>query len=389
MSVENLIEPDSFTFPENISLDLHDIIGILLRERLLSDTRFGCAKLLEVSDGAWPASSLPLEQQRAFIDFEAPKVGYFLKLLGEKPGQRDEDSVVEPHIFLHEDLRTQRELDVEEVESIFWAVKNHDSGFLLHHALQLVLDYLPKSATLRIRTSDGYSFTCAPQSFMVAEMDVLPKKTIFINATHPRTVVNNGKKREIHMDQYVFGEHFFAEPWVCLVFLPDEKELGQKPNRDDDKCVMLDINLPVLGARGPGGEPFALERRNVYHNELLPRAGTEEDLDLTQSPRIHATNREKAQPAIDLAKRILGRLERFARKEEFYCSYCGKAAPKVQCSRCHGKSRYCGAACQKKAWPYHKTWCKTDAAAPQEAEKDTDVEMKDRFFFPHVIIAIS
>ncbi|KAL5501702.1 hypothetical protein ACEPAH_8962 [Sanghuangporus vaninii] len=318
MSVENLIEPDSFTFPENILLDLHDIIGILLRERLLSDTRFGRAKLLEVSDGAWPASSLPIEQQRAFIDCEAPKVGYFLKLLGEKPGG-DEDSVVEPHIFLHEGLRTQRELDVEEVESIFWAVKNHDSGFLLHHALQLVLDYLPKSATLRIRTSDGYSFTSTPQSFMVAEMDVLPKKTIFINATHPRTVVNNGKKREIHMDQYVFGEHFFAEPWVCLVFPPEEKELSQKkPNRDDDKCVVLDINLPVLGARGPGGEPFALERRNVYHNKLLPRAGTEEDLDLTQSPRIHATSREKAQPAVDLAKRILGRLERFARKEEFY-----------------------------------------------------------------------
>lgn len=371
MSIEELIEPGLFVFPENITLDLHDIIGILLRERLLSDRRFGRAKLFEVSDGAWPASCLPLEQQQAFTDREAPKVGYFLKLVGESG---EDDAVVEPHNFLHEALRTSRELDVEEVENIFWTVKNHDSGFLLHHVLQLVLDYLPKSATLRIRTPDGYSFTCTPQSFIVAEMDVLAPKVIFISATHPR---NGNKNKEIHIDQYTFGDHWIPEPWVYLVFASDEKDLNQKPNREDEKSVILDINVLALGARGSGGEPFALERRNAYHNKLLLKAKTREDIELRQSPRIHSINREKAEPAVDLAKRVLARLEKFARNQEFYCSYCGKATPKSQCSRCRGKSRYCSAACQKKAWPYHKVWCKIDAAAPQETKKDEDVEMKD------------
>ena len=45
------IDPKDFTFSENIILNLHDLVGILLHEFRQMDTVFRYSKLLEVADG--------------------------------------------------------------------------------------------------------------------------------------------------------------------------------------------------------------------------------------------------------------------------------------------------------------------------------------------------
>ena len=40
------------------------------------------------------------------------------------------------------------------------------------------------------------------------------------------------------------------------------------------------------------------------------------------------------------------------------CAACGKHAPRSKCARCRRVS-YCGADCQRRAWPEHKRWCCT------------------------------
>lgn len=369
-SSETLIPTSSFKFSQNLTFDLHDIIGILLNERLLSEPRFGRANLFEISDGAWPASCIPLEYQSTFMGRPSPKVGYFVRSLSQEI--TDPALIVRPDNFLHEDMRTMRELDTEEVESIFWRVRNHDSSFFLHHALQLVLDYLPASTALRMRTPGGLVMTCAPQSFAVAEMGVLPRRTTYINHIQPRRTKNG--PIQVQLDQYTFGERHLHVPWVYLIFGKDEDLV---PDRGNGKCIAVDVNSLTLGLRGLGGEPFVMERRNVYHDvpKMLPRV-VDEDLELIQSARIFATSEKKAKPAVELAIRVLARLEKITRGEKF-CAYCGETAPKAQCSRCRGKSRYCGSSCQRKAWSYHKLWCKIDAAATELITKpDTDAEMR-------------
>ncbi|EJC97885.1 uncharacterized protein FOMMEDRAFT_32123 [Fomitiporia mediterranea MF3/22] len=373
MSTEDLIPPNSFSFPENIKLDLHDLVVILLRERLLSDTRFPHARLLETCDGSHPPSHVPQNSQESFRLRDTPKVGYFLlNNSNGKDGAAEGEGGpnAEPSTFLHEKAKPYTDLEEDEVETAFWRVKNHDSGYMLHHALQLVLDSLPKSTKLRIRTPDGFEFSCSAQSFAVAEMDILPKELVYIN--NMERLEHEEKHIEMAMDQYVFAEKHVSEPWVYLVF---GKTNDLPTKRRNTQCVALDINASVLGLRGSAGEPFVMERRKTYHEQLLPRVA-EEDLELNQSQRIYAINLEDSGPAAELAKRILSRLERITRGEERYCSYCGKTAPKSQCSKCRGKSQYCGSLCQRKAWSYHKRWCKIDAAAADLPKLENDVEMK-------------
>ena len=50
------------------------------------------------------------------------------------------------------------------------------------------------------------------------------------------------------------------------------------------------------------------------------------------------------------------------------CLACGKLGVKSLCSRCRSVS-FCGAACQKAAWPGHKKECKRIVREKAEAEK--------------------
>ncbi|THH06192.1 hypothetical protein EW145_g4253 [Phellinidium pouzarii] len=366
--LDQYIDPNSYTFAENLTFDLHDIVNILLRERLLSEPRFKHSQLLEVCDGSWPVSTVPLKVQEMWSSLGSPKVGYFLT---EDAGVSDADPPVEPHNFLRPNVISARELDTEEVETMYWRIKHHDSGFILCSALQLVLDTLPQSTSLRVRTSQGFAMTCGAQSFVVAEMQVFPKETTYICNFKPRPDIEPTK---VEMLQYLTGEKLESIPWIYLVF--GEPTL-ETPNFIADKRVAVDLVSPMLGMRGPGGETFVMESMNTYHHKILPRYATA-DLDHVISYRINPQVKQQAIQPMEIAMRVLSRLEKIARGEEAYCGYCGKTAPKAQCSRCRKKTKYCAAACQKKAWKYHKTWCKIDAASEHENDmKDTDVAMDD------------
>jgi hypothetical protein len=54
-----------------------------------------------------------------------------------------------------------------ELEMYFWDIRHHDSGYKLAHAMQLVLDALPTTTKLRIRTSQGH---LPASSFSIVEV---------------------------------------------------------------------------------------------------------------------------------------------------------------------------------------------------------------------------
>lgn len=279
---------------------------------------------------------------------------------------------IEPSDFLDEDFRCSRELDSEVVETIFWRVHTHNRNFLLHHALQIVLDTLPpKQTTLRIRTSSGDVLSTSPRSFIITEMDVTPLSLLYIANFERRPDSKVFKNVAVTINQYTHGEQGIglSYPWISLTFVPSSKRPSPDEPPDADEIasenspdnISLDLCLPGLNnVRGLGHEIFALEKSSIYHNKLLPK-GCDADILPIHSSRIDALSPERAQPAHELAGRVLTRLEKILTTGQRYCAYCGKEDPKTQCSRCKGKNIYCGQTCQKKAWPYHKVWCKVDA----------------------------
>ncbi|KAH8114376.1 hypothetical protein DFH11DRAFT_1593999 [Phellopilus nigrolimitatus] len=358
--VTQFIDPKSYTFVENLTLDLHDLASIVLRERLLTEPRFKHSRLFEVCDGSWPASCLPVSIQAEWMDRSAPKVGYFLQ-----GSEKLADSPIEPNNFLHPNIKCSRELDSQDVETIYWRIKHHDSGYTVCHSLQLVLDTLPESTLLRVRTSQGHALTCKARSFVVAEMEVIPKQTTYICDFRPRPDLGPYK---VDLAQFTTGDHEETTPWVYLAFGETEVATG---DIGTDGRIAVDLVAPILGMRGLGGEPFAMERLGTYHNKILASVA-DEDIDYTLSGRINPSE-EEAGPSKELAMRVLARLERITRGEETYCSYCGKEAPKAQCSRCRGKAK------ARKAWTYHKMWCKIDGASDNNVANGSqaDVVMAD------------
>lgn len=201
--------------------------------------------------------------------------------------------------------------------------------------------------------------------------------------------------------------------------------------------VALDLAAPLLGLRGLGGESYVLTSLDKYEKAILAR-GAETDLERIRSSRIGLRHGSNIRAAEELAGRVLNVLEGMASavKDEYdrdknieketrrtedmqdieikdadadvplsepspstlteestyslssqllgsmYCSHCGRSdpRPRAQCSRCKGRARYCGQACQRKAWSYHKTWCYKDVPppAPPPKQPTPPLEEKDK-----------
>jgi len=236
-------------------------------------------------------------------------------------------------------------------------VKGFDSGYVLAHALQVVLDVLPESTTLRIRTSQGYTIECKPSEFKVVELHVLPKSTTYINVMSQQPAPGISLK----LRQFSTGESPKFVPWVYLLF--GGSSIGGDGSGTDG-CVALDLVSPMLGVRGLAGEVFAMEQVGTYHDKVLSTGADQSD-DFMVSSRINPSDsidKSETEPR-EVAVRVLARLRAIARGERFYCSNCGKEVEKApQCAKCR-KVKYCGAVCQKKAWKYHKVWCGVDGAS--------------------------
>lgn len=359
INAPQLIRPETYLFAENLTLDLHDLAAILLRERILSEPCFKHSQLYEICNGNKKASCLRRGAQALWTSLPGPKVGYFLKQPTEVG---DDEPPAEPQTFLHKDFKSKDNLSERDLETIFWRVKHHDSGFVLAHALQLVLDALPASTMLRVRTSQGHSIECKARSNAVAEMTVLPTETSYI--CNIRMCPDLGPYKA-DIDEHYTGDGSGSLPWLYLIFGEESDATGDFVT---DKRVALDLVAPMLGMRGLGDEVFIMERIGSYHQDVLPQAARDAG-DYVISGRIFMADMEKASASVEISRCVLGRLELIVRGEATFCAYCGRDGVKPRCSGCLGKTKYCDISCQKRAWKYHKAWCKADIASKQAHKK--------------------
>jgi hypothetical protein len=256
-----------------------------------------------------------------------------------------------------------------ELEMYFWSIRHHDSGYKLVHAMQLVLDALPTTMKLRIRTSQGHFLTVPVSSFSIVELPITALTNTYIckmnlNDTKPRP----GEKPEsdghtglspVNAVQYTTGASGRGSfPWVYMLFGVD----GDANAEQQTLQVVLDLVSPMLFFRGLGGEIFSMERMEEYHTKLLPQ-GALEGRPFKHSCRIAFRPGEvqRQSEVVQLSERALSRLSKIMEGETF-CAYCGKEMAKSLCTVCR-KARYCDKKCQTKGWKYHKTWCRIDAKA--------------------------
>lgn len=353
----NFIDPEDFIFAENIVLDLHDLVGILLYEYQQSKTRFRHSKLLAVGD----SSTLPIRpfhELPMWLSIKSrSKVGYFIGDPQETPPKGTPP--VGPEDFLHPTFRSLKALDEEEAESIYWRIKLTSAQADLVYAMQSILDTLPASTILRIRTSQGVSSKCPANAFEIFKPILCPKKGMYIGLVKPSIIDSwtiprwRTTIKHHYLHDYHAGDERSKLDWMILAF-PIE-------NSEED-AIILDLTSLVFGSRGLGGEIFSLEAGDTYINKVLDGvAKVKEDSDLDFSSRIG--RRVPDDPSIEglkelgqeisLTKRVLERLERICLGKEVFCSYCGKPRVSYRCSMC-ASSTYCGVTCQKKAWKYHK-----------------------------------
>ena len=333
------------------TVDLHDLATIFLRERLLSEPRFKHSHLREINDGSAPRTILPDTTPLPVLDDLPDNIPHLAFFLVENTSEIPK--VPEPTGV----TRTGGDYDVSELEleMYFWGIRHHNSGYPLAHAMQLVLDALPATTKLRIRTSRGHFLTVPASSFSIVELPIMALTNSYICNMKPRERPELDGHTNFILAQYTTGGTG-SFPWVYMLFGDD----GVADPEQQGLQVVLDLVSAMLFFRGLGGEIFSMERMEEYHTKLLSQ-GALQGKPFKHSARIKFPPGEAQEDseAAQLSKRVLTRLLKIMEGETF-CAYCGKETPKSLCTVCR-KARYCDNKCQKKAWKYHKTWCKIDA----------------------------
>ena len=334
------------------TVDLHDLATILLRERLLSEPRYKYSHLREINDGSVPRTILVQTPLPVLDDLpeNIPHLAFFLV-----ENSREIPQILEPA----EVTRTGGNYvpSEMELEMYFWGIRHHNSGYTLVHAKQLVLDALPTTTKLRIRTSQGHFLTVPTSSFSIVEVPITTLTNTYICNMKPRERPESDGHTRISLSQHVTGGNG-SFPWVYILFEGDGiANAGQQSSQ-----VVLDLVLPMLCFRGLGGEIFSMECMEEYHTKLLSQ-GALEGRPFKHSNRIRfnflPSDVQEDSEVVLLSERVLTRLSKIMEGETF-CAYCGKVMAKSLCAVCR-KARYCDKKCQTKGWKYHKTWCKIDA----------------------------
>ena len=333
------------------TIDLHDLLTILLRERLLTEPRFVHSQLLEINDGSTPRKSVPAHIPLPALDnlpTYLPHVAYFLS-----DEDNQQQAPIEPKTFVHDDLKRESPtIPYPDLELLFWRIRHHDSGFLLAHALQLVLDALPASTTLRIRTSRGHTLLTSAHDFTIAEAPVTPSSITYICKLFKAPGMSS---TQFGMAQYLTGAEGDI-PWVYVLF---GGSVAASRDPSQDGRVAVDLISPLIGLRGLGGEIFVMETLSTVVDKVLPNPWYPDELVLSGRIAPSPSRMQQANEATALSERVRERLEAIQNGGELFCAYCGKSAPSSQCSACQ-KVKYCNAECQSMGWKYHKRWCKED-----------------------------
>jgi hypothetical protein len=341
------------------TVDLHDLSAILLHEWSLTEPRFLHSQLIEVTNGNNPQKALPSHVQLPELTKlwrrGVPVKAYFL--------QDEEDTEkppVTPTSFKHADFTSVDSYSDYDFETMYWQTKNHDHGYAMASAMQLVLDALPPNVNLRVRTSLGYSITIPPSEFSIAEIQVIPKEIAYVCRITKQPLAGPDK---VQVGQFSTGERGVV-PWVYLLF--GGTDVASSIPELDGR-VALDLAAPLLsGMRGLGKEVFAMERLEDYHNRVLPTSCSEVPADIILSGRIRtgigAARIKEDQLAKTLAKKVSARVLDVLENGTTSCGYCGARLPKSLCSRCK-EARFCNKNCQTAGWKYHRKWCvPTDGA---------------------------
>jgi MYND finger len=338
------------------TLDLHNLAAILLHEWSLMEPRFLHSRLQEITAGTRPQNALrsdihlPHLGDVASSGSSQSKKAYFV--MDELPGTPP----VTAFSFKHADFASAKSYSEQDIETMFWQIKNHNRGYALTHAMQTVLDSLPNTVHLMLRTSQGHSLLVEPKQFAIEEFKVLPNEKVYICQATPQPVLGPTK---FALHEYTTGATG-PIPWVYLAFA--EAELRPEFRNTDPRVngrIVLDLAAPLLaGMRGLGNETFALERMGDYHDRVIPKGGSERERPVT-SGRIDARLADVGLMS-ELSKRVLGRVQAILESGETSCGYCGKASPKSSCGRCK-QARFCDKRCQTLGWKYHKKWCSPEA----------------------------
>jgi hypothetical protein len=255
----------------------------------------------------------------------------------------DQNTHLEPATFMHDDLQRVSPMPYGDLELLFWRIRHQESGYLLTHALQLVLDALPASTTLRIRTSQGHILHTSVHDFTIAETPIALSETMYICQMTKQPGMS---PTQFGITQYLTSAES-SVPWSYVLF-------GGSVAANWDSQVAVDLISPLMGLRGLGGEVFVMEKLVDLQNKVLPAPWDTDQLAVT--PRIVPSPLwvQHANESVALSERVLRRLEG---GEELFCGYCGKSAPVAQCSGCR-EPKYCNSECQSMGWTYHRRWCR-------------------------------
>lgn len=328
-------------FPPDLVVDVHDLAAIILDCHAQLENKFAQTQLVELNRGTTPFQTVAndtLQPEWAWsLSPSQRRVAYIL----QRQNAVDPDTRVTIDAFAHPDgVKTPdgKALSRKELEDVFWRCKTFDSGYVLAYVAQQVFDALPPTTTLRARTSQGHTVTCKAADVTVAEVEIRPREACWIS--------NIGVAHH-------FTGFDASVPWVWLF-------LGAptSPDPEKDTRVVLDLAVAQLGARGLGGELFALERGMHYYDSILDRHA-EQLTEIVLSQKLMLSPPDVRAHGEAVKARVLRRLAEVVR-DAYFCRYCGKEGVELQCSRCK-VAQFCRE-CQGHGWKYHKKWCKPTGA---------------------------
>jgi hypothetical protein len=174
---------------------------------------------------------------------------------------------------VHDNLKRESPThSYHDFELFFWRIRHHDSGYLLAHALQLVLDALPASTTLRIHTSRGHTLLTSAHDFTIAEAPLTPSSMTYICKL---TKAPSMSSTQFGMAQYLNGTDGDI-PWVYALF--GGSVAGSREPSQDGR-VAVDLIPPLI---------FVMEKLSDVHKKVLPNPWHPDELVLSGPDRTFA-----------------------------------------------------------------------------------------------------
>lgn len=316
---------NSNLFPDHMTIDLHDLAAIFMYERMRNESLFSHFRLKQYHEG--PLATLP--DKRAVGDVTIPDSWdlepeegrarkYFELRRDTNPATGDivlpdGSTVVTPDSFdpsgNFNHPRMENPIPYKERELMYWRCKNFDNGYGLVYAMQQVLDTLPDSTKLAIRTKNkAHNITISPPSkFNIMEMGIRAHElTHIVRVTRGKAVTN----------QHIIGGDGGFMPWVYIL-------LGESPsaNLEKDTRIVLDLACTMLGGRGPAGELFALQRKKEYLNKTLAQMADDIGDEMLSVRTFH--RKDDRGELNSLAAAVVERVRQVVVEGVHFCAHCG------------------------------------------------------------------